>query len=280
MKSFFKEKWIILSIILISFLFMVGFVMAYPTMSTIINIKVINISDDYYLDILSQGLDVNAANTEVASQNGIMLTSSNIYEYNEDGWLAFGLRDSDIRAEFYSPDSHEHQFVFYGDHPRKFKIILENNAGELTVSEQLRFNGHISYYTYDYASNELEFSDSKRSETPFAFFIMQYMLLLMALFVASFVIVVIGRILFKMKPMKKLLLKELLLLPIVNLCVLWLLFYTGVPTVVAILPMFIISGVVRVSLHISDFNKRNLLMYTLAQTFTGMAIYAILMISL
>lgn len=280
MKWILSEKRIILFVILISFLLVIGFIVANPTMYTIINIDVINIADDYYMDILAQGLNFKDANTEVASQNGIMLSSSNIYLYDEDGFMAFGLRDSDIRAEFYSPESHEHQFVFYGDYPREFKLILETNSGNLFVSEARKFNGHISNYTYDFKSNDLIFNKSVRSETPFVYFIFQYMLLLIALLIASFLAALVMGIILKLRPLKKLIYRELLSLPFTNIAVLWLLFYTGIPAIVAIMPMFIISGLIKYLWLAGDFEKKQIVIYSLVQLFTATATYSLLIIFL
>lgn len=96
----------------------------------------------FHLDLLSKGTIDYDSLSNLYDESYL---DEPIYKYNKDGWYAVGVRSKYIHV-ITDKDGPNSEYVFIGDVPRSFKVIVQLESGNLYVSKEI-------YEMSDYINN-------------------------------------------------------------------------------------------------------------------------------
>lgn len=144
-----------------SIVFLLPFI-AYADIGPKPSIKLIVLNppeDEYYLDLLIDSEKKNSY-TNIDEDDELDEDMLNILkEYNENGWRPALVTGTNVPlfgnlTGEKEGDTMVHKFSYLGT-PKRFKVILVEKSGKVTVSEDIERKAFESTVYYDYATNEI-----------------------------------------------------------------------------------------------------------------------------
>ncbi|MTI69842.1 MAG: hypothetical protein FH751_06285 [Firmicutes bacterium] len=155
----------IIIIILIFNIFTLSFADAGPKPTLTIYVKNFA-SQDYYLDLLGKEGEYNYFYATDGNEKYDLMKDIPLYKYDKNGWKAIHMRTWLLRGNLKGNYDKEkgmmvHKFSYVGV-PKKFKIIIQKENGDLQISKKI-INRHFnSYVYYDMKTNTYEIYNNYR----------------------------------------------------------------------------------------------------------------------
>lgn len=242
-----------------------------------IEIKIINLqTKNYLIDLLVYDedgsnyyskLNYNGNDEQYDSETGnnslktiTVQQLEKLYKINEDGWISESTRWNKylLFADCSGNNNFNHKFSYFGT-PTRYKIvIINNNTGEVKISEEILRTELNSMVTVDYSAMEVTNNNSNNSLTTSPNTIIN---ILSALIITIVVEVIIAYI-FKIGNYKVIVLTNL----ITNLCFQALLILLSSNYLLAFIfgeIIVIASELIIYLLKMKNLNKQKILLYTL-----------------
>lgn len=116
-----------------------------PAPSLIIDVDTSGLDGNgiFHLDLFSnENIEKDGLNTNLYDKSYL---DEPVYKYSKDGWYAVGVRSKYIHV-ISDTDGTKSEYVFYGDIPRNFRVIVQLESGDLYISKQV-------YEMSDYINN-------------------------------------------------------------------------------------------------------------------------------
>ena len=219
-----------------------------------LKIELLNVPQDAYVDILVNDIDLNFddKNEQVIAKHGIDCENSSLYNYNEDNYIALGLRSENIDFNYYNLKNSGVEVNFYSKVPQGFKVIVQTADNEIVTSDYIDYPSTLGKYKYDFETNEIKYA---RERSYFSGFLLGLLLIIFVPLVLTIVLEVIVALIMKIKKINVIVATNAITNIVMNIVLLISAFMYGSNYLITLAVLEIIVVLIEYSVYKNRFNE-------------------------